>query len=349
MSKKIPKRYSLFSQKRILEAIKNGKMLSIGLNTSPTCKLNCIYCFNEECDPKDTMDWKTRKKVIDEAVELGVEEIVIPGKGEPFEDPNIDKTIKYIFDKGIRLEIFTSGLRLEKKHIKWFRETPDSCITIKYLAVNPAVQDYLAGLKGYAKILEKKVKLLKDAKFEEGRVSFSTQITTINIEEIPEVYKMCRIYGFIPYLARLLKKGRAEQHPELFPTSEQLERLSQTLLEIDKSLGYDLKGFNPIFGKHKCQFIYYSPYVEFDGNVYPCIGRTRLISSLKERSFQGIWEEIVSFYKRIPSEMKGYCAGCKSLKEFICYGCLKENSNATGSELMSKDYNCPSSFTGRKT
>lgn len=343
----IPKRAGLFSSDQITQAIANDTMLSIALNTSPVCTLGCLYCFNEKCNPKDTMDITTRKRVIDEVVELGAKEIVICGKGEPLEDPDIDETIKYIFSKGLRLELFTNGINFEERHIRWFKETEDSCITIKYLSSNPKIQDYLAGMTGYHDILAPKIEALKTAGFNEGQISLSTQVTTLNIGELPDIYRMCRHHGFIPHFARLLSKGRAEDHPELFCTEEEIQSLTEELRKIDESLGYDCENFNPIFGHHKCRFIYYSPYVEYDGIVYPCIGRTRTIGSLKERSFSSIWSEINSTYKSMPEKMSGYCAGCKSLKEFKCYGCIRENQNTYGNEFSSVERSCPSCFTGR--
>lgn len=346
IKKNIPKRWGVFTPDEINEAIKNNRMLSIGFNTSPICTLKCRYCFNEKCNPKDTIDIETRKRIFREAKDLGIKEIVICGKGEPFEDPDIDATIEYIFKLGLRLEIFTNGIYLTDRHIGMIRDN-DSCITIKYLANNPVVQDYLAGMDGYHGILSAKVGRLKTAGFQEGQISISTQITTMNIEEMPEIHKMCRDNGFIPHFARLLEKGRALEYPELFCTPEQIQRLVARLQRTDETLGYDCTNYNPIFGHHKCRFIYFSPYVEFDGNVYPCIGRTRLAGSLKEMSFAEIWDGINAVFKDMPQKMQGYCAGCKSLLNYSCYGCIKENMNNTGSEFSSVDRGCPSCFTGR--
>ena len=81
-----------------------------------TCPNNCRFCSSCAGMDKDTMiDYETFISVINHFMKIGgIQEISFSG-GEPFLHPNLFDMIKYCKDLGIRVVLFTSGVRRNKQ------------------------------------------------------------------------------------------------------------------------------------------------------------------------------------------------------------------------------------------
>jgi len=81
-----------------------------------TCPNNCLFCSScASSDKKKKIELDLFKKTIDYLIGLGgIEEISISG-GEPFLHPDLFEMIRYCKEKGIRVVLFTSGIKKKKK------------------------------------------------------------------------------------------------------------------------------------------------------------------------------------------------------------------------------------------
>lgn len=81
------------------------------------CPNNCLFCSSCAGIDKDSMiDLETFKKVIDHIMSKGgLEEISISG-GEPFLHPNLFDMVMYCKNLGIRVVLFTSGVKKRRKY-----------------------------------------------------------------------------------------------------------------------------------------------------------------------------------------------------------------------------------------
>lgn len=83
--------------------------IHLDIETSSVCNLRCPMCFctldlekgTEQKIKRGLMDMDRFKKIIDEAVEIGVYSVKINWRGEPLMNPHIPEMIKYAKDKGI--------------------------------------------------------------------------------------------------------------------------------------------------------------------------------------------------------------------------------------------------------
>lgn len=110
-----------------------------------TCPNNCLFCSScAGMDKTKVIDFTTFKKVIDYFMNLGgIEEISISG-GEPFLHPSLFDMVMYCKLKGIRVVLFTSGVKrncklselelgiikkkLEERYANWPLEEKDKAI-----------------------------------------------------------------------------------------------------------------------------------------------------------------------------------------------------------------------------
>lgn len=81
-----------------------------------TCPNNCLFCSScAGIDKNKMIDFDIFKRTIDHLMDLGgIEEISLSG-GEPFLHPNLFDMIMYCKNKGIRVVLFTSGVKRNVK------------------------------------------------------------------------------------------------------------------------------------------------------------------------------------------------------------------------------------------
>lgn len=80
------------------------------------CPNNCLFCSScSSVDKEKMIDLNIFKKTIDYLIKQGgIKEISISG-GEPFLHPDLFEIIKYCKEKGIKVILFTSGIKRKKK------------------------------------------------------------------------------------------------------------------------------------------------------------------------------------------------------------------------------------------
>ena len=85
-----------FTQKEIEQARKENKLLSIDLEFSRDCNLNCIYCYASAGKPLEKeLTLEEIKDVIDQSIELGAKTFSLIGGGEPLIYNNLFKVIYF--------------------------------------------------------------------------------------------------------------------------------------------------------------------------------------------------------------------------------------------------------------
>lgn len=96
------------------------------LSLSNICNLNCIYCEgqtpllgqNLNKIKRNMLDFESIKQIISEFYVLGVENVLIIGSGEPTMHPNFMEIFSMIQKLGMRINLYSNGLNLNKKLIE---------------------------------------------------------------------------------------------------------------------------------------------------------------------------------------------------------------------------------------
>ena len=98
-----------------------------------TCPNNCRFCSSCAGMDKDTMiSYDTFVRAINHFMNIGgIEEISFSG-GEPFLHPNLFEMIKYCKDLGIRVVLFTSGVRRNRQLTNEQMDELRDCIIARY-------------------------------------------------------------------------------------------------------------------------------------------------------------------------------------------------------------------------
>lgn len=85
------------------------------IETTNICNAFCIFCPHSKMKRKQTiMTSSLYEKIINEAKQLGVKEIVLSFFGEPFCDRNIINRIKFAKQNGLKVTIYTNAILLDE-------------------------------------------------------------------------------------------------------------------------------------------------------------------------------------------------------------------------------------------
>lgn len=83
-----------------------------------SCNLACPMCpqaTGREKDFRKALKWDVFTKVVDEAMQYGLEAVMLHGSGEPTLSPIFLDAIEYVKERNLRCVVFTNAMRLTEK------------------------------------------------------------------------------------------------------------------------------------------------------------------------------------------------------------------------------------------
>lgn len=289
------------------------------------CPNNCIYCSsNSNYKAEHIIQYSTYKRVIDEAIELGLSKLCISG-GEPFLHPDLIEFVEYAKKRGLEVYIYTSGIifntlseydSIDKSIFEKLKNTGLDRIIYNVQSSEEDLYDYIMGTKGCFSLMKNSIK----NSIEVGLFSELHIVPMkLNYALILRIIEMAKQLGVnkISFL-RLVLQGRGLINKHLIELSEEmkielnnvLQSLSHKYNGIDIRIGVPLSdnnnGCNASFGKL---------IIRYDGAVFPCeafkyiniIGTKNLIrpDNIKYRSIKDIYTNS-DFLNILRSEIKDF-------------------------------------------
>lgn len=330
-----------FSKEKIQKAKKENKLLSLSIETSNTCNLNCIYCYVDAGKKKtDELLIDNYKLIVDQAKQIGVETINIVGAGEPLLDKRLFKILDYIEENKIYSVLFTNCTLITPDIAKNLFKRPVS-IVANCNSINSVMQNKLAGdiPWAYEKIQTGIFNLLNEGfhKVYPTRLAINAIVMKNNYEEIPEIFKWARKNNVFPLISRLLNSGRAKDH-DLNISKDQYRNLSNQLLDIDKKeFGFSWKP-SPTYLFFPCHSLYYHMVIDAQGNAKPCFGIFKYAGNIRNKSIEQLWNsDLITQTKNIKNSLEGKCKNCEIFDD--CYGCRCSIFLETGN-IFAEDTHC---------
>jgi len=177
-----------------------NKPYRITIDTNPDkCNLNCIMCDthsiynkNSKLNRKD-MSKKLLEKVINEALEIGVKEIIPTTMGEPLLYKQIDLFIDKLSNSNTKLNLTTNGTFPTRDIYKWAKELLPilSDIKISINGINPSINENIMKNDDTIQKLKKIKEFIKLRDRYYPNVSVTLQVTFLksNLDEIEEIIK----------------------------------------------------------------------------------------------------------------------------------------------------------------
>lgn len=326
--------YSIgFDWDKIEYARDNQRLLLLQIELSLDCNLRCIYCYRDSGEAlRNELKIAEILHVIEQAHELGAEEVVIVGGGEPLLYNKIFDVLDFLHHNSQRITLFTNGTLINKETAKKLLDFSVS-LEVKMNSRRPEIQDYLAGKRGAYQQIQKGIRNLLDIDYQDkANLAIESIICKYNIRELPEIWIWARKNSIMPLFDRLYPIGRKEK-VDIDVSPEELETLVYRLNKIDREMfGFDWDISPPIPGIH-CDKHYYSCLVDAQGYVQPCPGVTIRLGNIRNQPLADILRhKVIRDLRFIDRNITGTCKTCKYQK---CYGCRGSAFRLTGDYLAS--------------
>ena len=243
------------------------------------CPNKCIYCSTgSDIDSTVLLTYEKVKDIVDDLEKMGIEHICLSG-GEPFLHSNIIDIVKYIREKNIRVDIYSSGVvydekqqisSLEKDLLKQLHNFGLKRIMFNMQALDEDVYDNIMNTKGNYKFLLQSIKNTQEAGIE-TEIHFVPM--KINYEQINKMIQFVEKEKIdqISFL-RLIAHGRAKENvKELLLSEQENNDLKKKLIYLQNQHPFIRVGIPlGLNDSSKCNAGKTKLYIKFDGSVLGC-------------------------------------------------------------------------------
>ena len=316
------------------KAIAPHKLDELWIYYTLACNLRCKHCLVSAGQQlKKELTLEEFKRVVDEAIQLGVKRFYITG-GEPFIKEGIFELIRYITKTRRReLIVLTNATLFDDEKIAALKKLagPRLLLQASLEGSSAAIHDKLRGKGTFDKTVEgiKKLKSIGITPI------VSTAINKYNEKEIPKISGFLSKLGVEEHnVLWMHAKGRgASNMSELFVPSENIARTMRQLKKTYKEQEIILDNVESLKVRVRtkrgrkndlCNNCYEKICVNADGHVYPCAslnGDSHFnAGSVRKKSLKDIWLDSKVMIKGRNNSVqdKPECRDC--YLEYFCGG-----------------------------
>lgn len=326
------------------KVIAPDKLEELWIYTTLACNLRCRHCLvSAGKELEEELTTEEIKKLVDEAVVLGVKRFYITG-GEPFIKDDIFELIKYITkDKNCELIILTNATLFDNKKISAMEEIkgPKLVIQVSLEGPNAEIHDRLRGKGNFDKVVKGIKKLIGIG----ITPIVSTALNKYNEKNIEDISRFLSKLGLKEHnILWMHAKGRgADNLDELYVPPDKITRAMKKLRRAykDQKIILDNAESLKVRARAKrgrkndlCNNCYKKVCVNSDGHVYPCASfngdRQFDAGSVRKKSLKDIWlnSNVMARCRENSVQKKTECSLCY-LKYFCGGGCTSHSYYAS--------------------
>ena len=165
----------------------------IYLELNYNCNLKCKHCFNPKNMNNNYISFEQAKKIIDEAIALGISEVDLTG-GECTINKDFVKIAEYIRKNFLELSVLTNGQEFydDNNLFNQFINLYPSLVKISLYSMNAEVHDYITGVKGSHFKTLSVIKRLRENRI---NVKIACPQLSYNFNSYKEVFKFAKYIG----------------------------------------------------------------------------------------------------------------------------------------------------------
>ncbi len=308
---------------------------------SARCNLNCVFCRCGDHYPdflrnaSEVTDERCRR-LIEEALDLGVKEVAFKGGGEPLLRRGIIEFAAPLFARGgVRGLLITNGTLLDAGLAELLAVSGWTEAAISLDAPDAAGHDHIRQRPGTFEAATRAARLLAEARAKAGRgpsIKFHAVLTSLNAARMSEMVRLASACGVDAFELDSLDLSEPSA-AELKPSADDMARFSGGLEEAI-ALAAELKVSSnlPSFRRQEysdrraaraaggpaCLYPWFQLTVREDGSLMPCCvsgtrGKPRIQDlTLREAWFGPAMEEVRETFRR--GGRPPFCANCSPLQ-----------------------------------
>lgn len=285
------------------------------------CPLQCPYCSNpvEIAKYKDELSTEDWIRVMRQARKMGAAQLGFSG-GEPLARRDLEALIAEARSLGYYTNLITSGVGMDEKRVKTFKEAGLDHIQISFQASNEELNNYLGGTRSF----QHKQEMARVVKEHEYPMVLNIVLHRKNIDQIRDILDMTvALKADYVELASTQYYGWSRVNIEqLLPTREQLERAEKTAREYQEKMKDKMKIIYviPDYFENRpkaCMNGWGSIFLTIapDGSALPCHAAAQLpgleFPNVRNHSVSQIWNDSDAFNRfRGFDWMKEPCRSC---------------------------------------
>jgi radical SAM protein with 4Fe4S-binding SPASM domain len=295
------------------------------------CNFNCIHCYNVK-GKYDELSFIEIENILTDLSRAGTLFLTFSG-GEIFVRQDWLNILSCAKDLGFLITVLSNGSLIERNMINDLKRLNLSNLQVSFLAVNKEKFSTITGSNSFERV-KTNIRLLRDSDI---NVSIGVTGMECNFEDIDEI----RSFGEsndvsvkIGYF--IVPKNNGDLSPLKYRLSS--SKLRQLLEKSDN--GNSLEKTISLFGDHICSAGLNQYLITPEGEVHPCIQIPMRCGSLREASFQHIWQTSteLAFIRSMKVEDLKVCSSCAMYN--FCDRCIGVAYLETGNILDVSPYNC---------
>lgn len=304
------------------------------------CPLQCPYCSNpvEIAKYKDELSTEDWIRVMRQARKMGAAQLGFSG-GEPLARRDLEALIAEARSLGYYTNLITSGVGMDEKRVKTFKEAGLDHIQISFQASDEELNNYLGGTRSF----QHKQEMARVVKEHEYPMVLNIVLHRKNVDQIRDILDMTvALKADYVELASTQYYGWSRVNIEqLLPTREQLARAEKTAREYQEKMRDKMKIIYviPDYFENRpkaCMNGWGSIFLTIapDGSALPCHAAAQLpgleFPNVRDHSVSQIWNDSDAFNRfRGFDWMKEPCRSCPE-KEKDFGGCRCQAYMLTG-------------------
>ena len=309
------KSYKQWKTALVLSAKEKRIPISGQYELTPCCNLDCKMCYvhnsNSNALRAKELSTETWLRIFDEAYGMGLMFATLTG-GECLLRYDFKDLYLHLWNKRVRITIFTNGILINDDYIDFFKKYPPEKIRISIYGSCEAAYRKVTGHEGFRKAISAYQKLL-DAKIPVG---IAVTPSSYMKDDYMNIRRFCRENGIhCPPANYFLTKNRdnpdkndhylsMDEILSLATEEALLKRKLTPILETPEPCGFCTEA--PI--GLTCGAGRSAATVSWDGIMHPCVSLTEGSASLLEMSYSDAWEKT----KLLVDQMLlgAECVGC---------------------------------------
>ncbi|MFE4242014.1 radical SAM protein [Peribacillus butanolivorans] len=320
---KIDSQPKIYGNKNVITPI------SVSLELTNQCQLNCIHCFNSSGSPKsDEMDIKKFVELANDFVNLGVTGFFITG-GEPLIKKDVNELVDFLGKNAVTATFASNAVSIGAKTIDLLEKYPNLGIQVSLDGLEKN-HDFIRGLEG---AFNKSVNNIKKLTQRGISVAISYTMNDYNMDDLPNLIELCKDIGCEGINIGLTSNsGRAKENKiptEVAKDFVEILQSSHKKYSTDSFfVGLDIceKKVSSIMDEieypNKCGAGYNAIHVMPNGNITPCPAIPDInLGNLFEKNILEILKyKNVEYSMNLPSPIRDLCGSCELYDQ--CGNCI---------------------------
>lgn len=313
----------------------NRKLVVATFEISPRCNFSCIHCYLGKHRIDDELNLDQIKFILDQLYDAGVFLLTLTG-GEILLRKDFSDIYMYAKKLGMLLTLYTNGSLISSSIIELFKKYPPLLIDISIYGGSNKTYYELTMRKGMFDKVYQNLLLLKKAN---QNVALKMPIMKCNLKDVSICKTLAQELGFpFRFSFELDPTIDCESTANLMLSVDEILQVELDLNDIgsyEKEVHYiesilnNVRQSNQSIPAHLCSIGEYHCFVDYRGNMAPCVSYRHKSISLFANSIKSIWEEFAKYkmiyakfdYKCVNCSYYIFCKSCPGVRDMLYGDC----------------------------